>query len=566
MNARNFTKCEKKMEYFKYSVSFIVISVFCITGISLAFIWNNEEKPKQPHIIFIMADDLGWNDLSFHGANQIPTPNIDALAYNGVILNRYYTLPTCTPSRTAFLSGRYPIRAGMQGFPLRAAEPRGIPLNVTLLPKYLKNLGYVTRLIGKWHTGYYTESHTPANRGFDSFYGYYNGMIQYYNYTYTQDKKYVGFDLHDDLTNSLNIAHDHNHEYFTDILSKKAEEIINNHNPEIPLFLEIAHLAPHCSNAVDPLEVRNLSQLNSTFGYIKNFNRRKYAGMIEALDDSVGRTVAALEKAKMLENSIIVFVSDNGAQSEGFLENFGSNYPLRGLKFTVYEGGIRVPAYIYSPLIKMQSRVSNLFMHVTDWLPTFYSAAGGNLFDLGQIDGVDQWSKLQKNEQGTRKFLLVNIDEKENTESGIFQKFKIVKGASDQYSKYYGDSGNNDSYPEYNITRVLNSEANLAIHNVQDERISSKIVKNLRNLSRIQCEEFSHFPNCSNLCLFNIYNDPCETKDISRSNPLIVKYMERRLADYRKVLMNQTNAPLDPAGLPEHFNYTWMPWRSVEEL
>ncbi|XP_033208875.1 arylsulfatase B-like [Belonocnema kinseyi] len=552
------------MKSVKVVKSIIVLTVPCLIGISVAFTWDHGVKTKKPHIIFIMADDLGWNDVSFHGADQIPTPNIDALAYNGIILNRYYVQPTCTPSRTAFLTGRYPIRTGMQGYPLKAAEPRGIPLNETLLPAHLKKLGYVTRLLGKWHTGYYTKEHTPANRGFDSFFGYYNGMIQYFNHTYIQDKiNRTGYDLHRDVPNHLNV--DYTPGYFTDILSNEAEEIINKHDPETPLFLEIAHLAPHCSDAVDPLEVRDLKEIDSKFGYIQNPKRRKFAGMMTALDESVGRTVSALKKAKMLENSIIVFASDNGAQSEGFLENAGSNYPLRGLKFSVYEGGIRAVACVYSPLIKKRSRLSNIFMHVTDWLPTFYSAAGGSVANLGEIDGVDQWSKIRNDKESNRKFLLVNIDDKENTEAAIYEDFKIVIQAPELNGNYYGESGNNELYPKYNITRVLNSLTNLAINENDIFPLSSKTVKVLRSVSELSCKELTQFANCSQLCLFNIQIDPCETLDLSSKYPNIVKFLENKLDDYRHVLKDQTNAPFDPAGNPENFNGTWMPWRSNDE-
>ncbi|XP_033228772.1 arylsulfatase J-like isoform X2 [Belonocnema kinseyi] len=454
----------------------------------------------------------------------------------------------------------------MQGFPLQAPEPRGIPLNETLLPSHLKKLGYVTRLIGKWHTGYYTEGHTPANRGFDSFFGYYNGMIDYFNHTYNEiaiDK--TGYDLHRDFPNSLNVDY-HASEYFTDIVSNQAEEIIRKHDPETPLFLEIAHLAPHSGGLIDPLQVRDLKEVNKTLGYIKDFNRRKFAGMMTALDESVGRTVAALKKAKMLENSIIIFASDNGAQTEGLLENIGSNYPLRGLKFSVYEGGTRVVSCVYSPLIRKPSRVSNILMHVTDWLPTLYTAAGGNVNDLGEIDGVDQWSRIQSNKESNRKFVLLNIDEKEKTEAAIYGNFKIVKGAPELYGNYYGDSGNSESYPKYNTTTVLNSLTNLAINENLFSQLSSRTLIKLRTLSEVRCKKFTQFSNCSELCLFNTYIDPCETVDLSSKYPNMVKFLQNKLDDYRKVLVNQTNAKLDPAGYPENFNGTWMPWRSDAKM
>ncbi|XP_026470682.1 arylsulfatase B-like [Ctenocephalides felis] len=135
----------------------------------------------RPHIVYIMADDLGWNDVSFHGSNQILTPNIDALAYNGMILNQHYVQPTCTPSRAALMTGKYPIYTGLQGYPLSIGDTRTLPAG-KILPGHLKDLGYVTRLVGKWHLGYSSLNATPTHRGFDSHLGHWTGFTSYYDY------------------------------------------------------------------------------------------------------------------------------------------------------------------------------------------------------------------------------------------------------------------------------------------------------------------------------------------------------------------------------------------------
>lgn len=122
----------------------------------------------------------GWNDLGFHGSSQIPTPNIDALAYSGIILNRYYVTPICTPSRSALMTGKLPIHTGMQHTVLFGAEPRGLPLHETILPQYLKELGYVNRIVGKWHLGHYKKEYTPLYRGFDSHLGMNSSVSDFY--------------------------------------------------------------------------------------------------------------------------------------------------------------------------------------------------------------------------------------------------------------------------------------------------------------------------------------------------------------------------------------------------
>ncbi|CAN7943622.1 unnamed protein product, partial [Ixodes hexagonus] len=124
----------------------------------------------------------GWDDVSFHGSSQIPTPNLDALAADGITLHNYYVQPMCTPSRAALMTGLYPIRTGMQHWVIRSPEPWGLPLELKLMPEHLKDLGYSTHLVGKWHLGYFKKEYTPTYRGFDSFYGYYNGYIDYYSH------------------------------------------------------------------------------------------------------------------------------------------------------------------------------------------------------------------------------------------------------------------------------------------------------------------------------------------------------------------------------------------------
>ncbi|XP_015608401.1 arylsulfatase B [Cephus cinctus] len=524
---------------------------------SIGRIQSEQKSSKQPNIVVIVADDLGWNDVSFHGADQIPTPNIDALAYNGVILNRHYVLPTCTPSRTAFFTGRYPIRTGMQGKPLSVGEPRGIPLNVRLLPEHLRNLGYRTRLVGKWHVGYYTNEHTPTRRGFESFYGHYSGYISYFNYTISKNN-HTGFDLHQDTASTLEMRRNSN--YATDVFTEEAVKVIENHDATEPLYLHLAHPAPHSSEAKEVVEVRNMSEVNSRFGYIENINRRKFAGMMMALDQSVGRIVKALGDANMLDNSIIVFMADNGAQTEGFLENYGSNYPLRGLKFTHYDGGVRGVACIYSPLIKNNSRVSEQLLHVTDWLPTFYSLAGGDVNDLGDIDGLDQWSAISLAENSARESLLINIDDAVNLRGVVSGKFKLIEGAADLYGNYYGDTGNNNSYPEYNITEILESDAGLAITSIGNSLLTETKILNLRSASIVRCNNFTDFANCSDTCLFNLQNDPCETTDVSADYPEIFISLSKMIEIFESELVPQTNTDVDPASYPEKFNGFWMPW------
>lgn len=300
-----------------------------------SFLTESKTKPKyqpstttkqKPHIIIILADDLGWNDVSFHGSDQIPTPNIDALAYNGIILNNHYVPALCTPSRSALMTGKNPIHLGMQHSVLFPTEPRGLPLSEKLLPEYLREIGYKTHAVGKWHLGYFKKEYTPTYRGFDSHFGYWNGLQDYYTHI-TQEpdpafSEFKGFDMRRNLT----VAWDTVGKYSTDLFTNEAIRLINEHDTDRPMFLYLAHLAVHKGN--EEQLFRAPDEEIAKFSYILDPERRIQAAVVSKLDQSVGDVMDALRNRGMLENSIVLFMSDNGAPSQGILNNKGSNYQV----------------------------------------------------------------------------------------------------------------------------------------------------------------------------------------------------------------------------------------------
>ncbi|RVE43407.1 hypothetical protein evm_011944, partial [Chilo suppressalis] len=161
--------------------------ILCILLLSLTItvlsVKVNGKNDNRRHIVIIIADDLGWNDVSSHGTDQVMTPNIDSLGYAGVTLGRYYSHCICTPSRSALLTGKYAYTTGMQGYPLTNGEDRGLPTTEKILPQYLKELGYATHLVGKWHVGGSREKYLPTKRGFDTYFGHRGGFVDYYEYT-----------------------------------------------------------------------------------------------------------------------------------------------------------------------------------------------------------------------------------------------------------------------------------------------------------------------------------------------------------------------------------------------
>ncbi|GAV00699.1 hypothetical protein RvY_11510-2 [Ramazzottius varieornatus] len=185
-------------------------------------------RSTKPNIVIISVDDLGWNDVSFHGYSQISTPNIDRLAHEGVILNSFYAQSACTPSRSALMTARYPIRYGLQHDVIRNGEPRGLPVSEKILPQYLKELGYSTHLFGKWHLGYYQTKMLPTSRGFDSFFGCHGPSLHHFNHTFTKtgNDDFHGLDLWNDTEPARNLTG----QYITHVLTDVAVQRIAHHN------------------------------------------------------------------------------------------------------------------------------------------------------------------------------------------------------------------------------------------------------------------------------------------------------------------------------------------------
>ncbi|XP_049517373.1 arylsulfatase I-like isoform X4 [Dermacentor silvarum] len=230
-------------------------------------------RTRPPHIVFILADDLGWADLSYNGNPQIRTPNIDALAWNGVRLTRLYHQPLCTPSRTAIMTGRYPIHTGMQHFVIKMSEPRGLPLNLKLLPEWLNDLGYTSYMLGKWHLGFHKSAYTPTNRGFLSYVGSWGGSCEY---TTHQRAPIGSTDYGLDFRRNLTLAPEDSGRYYTELVTEEAISLIRNHPVDKPMFLYVAHLAPHYGTVRVPIEAP--AEYLEGYDFVTEMNRTIYAG------------------------------------------------------------------------------------------------------------------------------------------------------------------------------------------------------------------------------------------------------------------------------------------------
>lgn len=521
-------------------------------------------EPPRPNIVIIVADDLGFNDVGFHGSTQIPTPNIDALAYSGIILNNYYVQPICTPSRSALMTGKYPIHTGLNHDVIYGPQPYGIPLGMKLLPQYLLKLGYVTRHVGKWHLGMAVHELTPTYRGFMSHFGYWTGHQDYYDHTSQEAPGYWGYDMRRNMT----VARDCYGKYTTDLFTNEAVDIIKKHNSSHPLFLYLAHLAVHSANPYAPLQAPK--EVVQKFAYIKDKKRRTFAGMLWKLDESVGLVVDALNARKMLNNTIILFTTDNGGPAANFNLNAASNWPLRGVKAAVWEGGVRGAGLLWSPYVLNPGRVADQMVHITDWLPTLISAAGGNITFPEPIDGMDLWKALTQNLPSPRTEFCVNIDPILNGAAVRFGDWKLIynaQGDGPQWDGWFGPSGRNETAPETNLEvilqQILNSSVAKAVKTINPHAYED--IKELRKEAEIYCSPIpENTPACNSSetpCLFHIPSDPCEYTDLSATHKDVLAILEASLRRYNSTAVPPLNTPWDPSSNPKYWGYSWTNWK-----
>lgn len=353
----------------------------------------------RPHIVYLMADDLGWQDLGYLG-KEIRTPHIDRLAEGAVRLNQFYVQPYSSQTRAALMTGRYPFRYGLQTLSLLPQSPYGLPVEERVLAQTLKDAGYRTALVGKWQLGHARPEWRPTRRGFDHFYGTLAGGIDHF-----RKAGPAGADWH---RNDKPVKDEG---YDTTLIGREAAALVARHDPAAPLFLWVSFNSPTA-----PLQApREAIDRNS---HIRDGTRRTYAGMVTALDDAVGAIVAALDKKGMSDDTVFVFHSDNGGAvahkiptGDGDVERGAAdNGPYRDGLGTLYEGGVRVPAFI--KWVKgLDAGVTNALIHVTDLYPTLAGLARARLDQRKPLDGVDQWPAIHDNKLGTRKDIPLAIED-----------------------------------------------------------------------------------------------------------------------------------------------------------
>ncbi|KAK7483551.1 hypothetical protein BaRGS_00025225 [Batillaria attramentaria] len=468
----------------------------------LTYVAASTVLATKPNIVVILADDLGFSDVGWRNP-ALHSPTLDRLAREGVVLNQAYVQPSCSPSRAALMSGRYPYHLGLQHSGLSAGHVGYLPDDQPILPETLKSLGYATHAVGKWHLGFCNWRYTPTYRGFDSFYGFYNAEEDYYNHTGHRD----AYDFRDDDQVDVT-AKGH---YSTHLFTDRAIRIIRRHNSSQPLFLYLSFQAVHT-----PLEVPEY-YMHRFCSHINDTDRQIKCGMIAAMDEAVANVTHVLEQQGLADNTFLLFSSDNG----GPVKTGGSNWPLRGSKTTIWEGGTRAVAFMHAPnLLQKSGYTYNELIHVVDWYPTFVEAGGGS--NLSNIDGVSQWQNLLAGTPGPRFEFIYNIDDVFNNAAIRQGRYKLTQGHM---------NGPNGWFAPPEMTNETTVEVHVNRHNEPAYQ------------------------------LFDLEADPEEKHSILDTHQHVFQRLKFRLDEYRPSIV-----PTDPSGdvfvheaNPKYFNDVWSP-------
>ena len=364
-------------------------------------------KVDKPNILFVLADDLGWGDVSYHGSD-IRTPAIDRLAESGIQLEQHYVCPMCTPTRVSFLTGRYPGRFGRRA--TTPSNPPVLPDNYETLATSLRNNGYDTGLFGKWHLGS-SPQFGPNHFGFNTSYGSLAGGVDPYNHHYKRGEFSQTWHRNCQLIKQSG--------HVTDLITDEAIKWLVGR--EKPWFCYVPFTAVHVPIKAPQKWLDQYQFSTYDDDPLKDQSFKRYAAYTSQMDSAVGRLIEVLECLNQRDNTIIIFSSDNGAISSARLHSsdqypgwqeeqpkLGSNKPFRGQKAQLYEGGIRTPTIInwrgkLSPSVCLQP------LHIADWMPTLTNLADCKLNHDPKWDGVDIWPVIAEGEKVDNRVLFWNF-------------------------------------------------------------------------------------------------------------------------------------------------------------
>jgi len=369
----------------------------------------------KPHIVFLFCDNVGWANVGFHRPpdlpeNEIHSPNIDELAYTGLILDRHYTYKFCSPSRSSVMTGRLPIHVNIYNDDI-TKPGGGVDPGFTMIAARLQEVGYITHMIGKWHLGMANKAHLPMNRGFNTSLHYFDSGNNYYDQTAQVTGCYYYYDYYSaeawpvrtDLWDTDKPARHLNGTNYEELLfAERALDIIDNHPLPAPLFLYYA-IHSSCTGQTPEVDeqLQPLPRMYEKFSHIDDPDRRANAAMIALMDEAVGNITQHLKVRGMWENTLVLWSSDNGGAVH--LAGGANSYPLRGGYLNNWEGGIRVAALLNGGFLpnNRRGKVLEGFIHEADWYATFCHLAGINPHDkaakkasLPPIDSLNMWDLI----------------------------------------------------------------------------------------------------------------------------------------------------------------------------
>ena len=358
-----------------------------------------------PNIIVIVADDLGWNDVGFHGGD-IDTPSLDKLANEGVRLNRFYTTPICSPTRAALMTGRDPMRLGIAYSVILPWDNNGVHPEEHFMPESFRATGYQTAMVGKWHLGHAQMSYHPNQRGFEHFYGHLHTEVGYFS-------PFANMGGSDFQRNGETI-YDEGYETF--LLADEVTRFIRQRDKSKPFFIYMPFLAPHTPLAAPQQLKEKYANINTDLAPARSRHtdatrrsakaqgrpsaRPVYAAVVDAMDQAIGQVLTTLDEEQLSENTLVMFFSDNGGAA--YSVGGADNAPLRGGKGETFEGGIRVVSLLRWPAAIKAGSVSEQVMHVFDVFPTLAAAAGVVMQNSKKLDGENLWPSIQSGQPTPR--------------------------------------------------------------------------------------------------------------------------------------------------------------------
>ena len=388
---RGSYECSRRLR--RYAAMLATVFVLTVVGVPGQLSAQTVEDPDTPpNIVVFVSDDMGWGQPGFNGGTEVETPNMDRLADEGVKLTQFYVQPVCAPTRASLFTGRYAWKTGMEHNPDDRKDD-GLLLDERTIAEALRDSSYATWLVGKWHAGHWGSERLPLQRGFDHHYGFYDGYIDSYKLVRPWKRWHEILDWH---RNGRPVVESG---YSTFLLAEEASQLIERHDGSRPFFLYVAFNAPHDPYQAPPEYIAQFSHLPY------DLETRKQRAMVKAMDDAIGQVMDALERRGVLDETLVMFLNDNGGESEA-----GGNSPYRGLKRSYLEGGIRVPAVMRWPSRITAGSASDALMHVADLFPTFAGLAGADTGGGLPLDGLDVWETIANGAESPREEVVHSLD------------------------------------------------------------------------------------------------------------------------------------------------------------